>query len=420
MQEATAQSTASLTAQGLNGIVHVLTRVSARVITEDDVQMAKPGASAMPLFLGSSLARAISQADSQVRRIAVKEHNPMRIIATVTGLFILSCSSGQVGSQISGSGSGSGGGAGGSASATGAGSPVNLGVGSNPRDCANATDKEGCSCTASNGQRDCQVGTCAGKQSCITTTTKEIISSVWGACNTSGPQSGTCSTADGAGGATGSAGTTSVASAGKGSTEDGSGGKGSSHDGSAGKGSSNDGSGGKGSLPSLCSNDKINNEPEILVAYAPSDGQSVGQTGQIKVWVNDEGAPFISPNEVLDPDTGAITTPGDRTAKAPDGYLWEPALYIAPDTAENGGTPHFPQLIKGWYNYPGRGKGAGFSGAATEPVPGNPKLQEKYTAEDIWDVSALGLAPGNYIAEFVVWDGDTDRAVGCIRIVITP
>ena len=136
--------------------------------------------------------------------------------------------------------------------------------------------------------------------------------------------------------------------------------------------------------------------------------------------MNDEGAPFISPNEQLDPVTGAITVPGDRTARAPDGYLWEPALYIAPATAENGGTPHFPSMIKGWYNYPGRGKTAGFPGAPIDPVPGNPPLQEKYTSEDIWNVSDLGLRPGTYIAEFVVWDGDTDRAVGCITIIVTP
>lgn len=29
------------------------------------------------------------------------------------------------------------------------------------------------------------------------------------------------------------------------------------------------------------------------------------------------------------------------------------ALYISPKTAENGGTPHFPDYIKGDYGYPG-------------------------------------------------------------------
>jgi hypothetical protein len=28
--------------------------------------------------------------------------------------------------------------------------------------------------------------------------------------------------------------------------------------------------------------------------------------------------------------------------------------------------------------------------------------------------------PGTYIAELVIWDGDEDRAVGCITINITP
>jgi hypothetical protein len=34
-------------------------------------------------------------------------------------------------------------------------------------------------------------------------------------------------------------------------------------------------------------------------------------------------------------------------------------------------------------------------------------------------VSAMQLAPGTYMAEFVIHDGDLDRAVGCITISIT-
>jgi hypothetical protein len=169
----------------------------------------------------------------------------------------------------------------------------------------------------------------------------------------------------------------------------------------------------------LCTNDAVNNEPDILVGYAPANGQTVGANGQIKVWVNDEAAPKIAPNEQIDPNTGAILTPGDRTAKADDGYLWEPALYIAPQTAESGGAPHFPTAIKGSYNnQPQIPKSSGTLVAGMDPVPAGATLDERYTAEDIWDVSSLGLGPGTYTAEFVIHDGDTDRAVGCVTIVI--
>jgi hypothetical protein len=174
--------------------------------------------------------------------------------------------------------------------------------------------------------------------------------------------------------------------------------------------------------PGLCTDPTINNEPEILAAYSPANGQAVAQNGQIKLWVTDEHPPYIAPGEQLDPTTGAITMPGDRSAKASDGYLFEPALYIAPATAENGGTPHFPQLIKGWYNNMPTvgGKKVGAQGAPIDPPPAGTNLSERYSGEDVWDVSALGLSPGMYIAEFVIHDGDSDRGVGCVTIVVTP
>jgi hypothetical protein len=177
-------------------------------------------------------------------------------------------------------------------------------------------------------------------------------------------------------------------------------------------------------MPKLCTDESVSNEPEILAAYSPANGKMVSENGQIKVWINDERAAIIAPNEQIDPMSGLITAPGDRTAKAPDGYLWEPALYIAPQTAENGGTPHFPQAIKGWYNNnpPANGgrppNGAGVQVPGMDPPPNGTKLPEKYTTEDIWDVSQLGLPPGTYIGEFVIHDGDRDRAVGCVTIVI--
>jgi hypothetical protein len=179
-------------------------------------------------------------------------------------------------------------------------------------------------------------------------------------------------------------------------------------------------------MPSLCTDKTINNEPEILAGYSPASNESVGIDGQIKVWITDEAAAIIAESEQIDPATGLITAAGDRTAKAHDGYLWEPALYIAPQTAERGGAPHFPNYIRGWYNNvpPLAGakpaKGAGTSGAAIEQPPSGARLSERYNSEDVWNVSDLGLAPGVYIAEFVIHDGDTDRGVGCVTIKITP
>jgi hypothetical protein len=188
------------------------------------------------------------------------------------------------------------------------------------------------------------------------------------------------------------------------------------------------GDGGVPPLPGLCTDPTINTEPEILAGYSPANGASVAENGQVKVWVTDEWPPIISMNEQVDPTTGRITQAGDRTSRAADGYLWEPALYIAPLTAESGGTAHFPQYIKGTYNngLPGHGGGphkvlpTGVGqGPAIDPPPAGASLSDKYSGEFVWDVSALGLAPGTYVAEFVIHDGDTDRAVGCVTITIT-
>src|SRR6266404_3043205 len=147
-------------------------------------------------------------------------------------------------------------------------------------------------------------------------------------------------------------------------------------------------------VPSLCQGRGANDEPEILVGYSPAQGQSVGAGGQIKVWVTDEGAPIISQGEVLNPANGAITKPGNRTQKAPDGYLWEPALYISPQTAESGGTPHFPIAIRGDYNNdPSNPRVSGTHTGGMEPAPAGSQLID-FVAEDVWDVNSLALAPG--------------------------
>jgi hypothetical protein len=172
--------------------------------------------------------------------------------------------------------------------------------------------------------------------------------------------------------------------------------------------------------PAVCTDPTVSNEPEILVGYQPAMGQTVGLSGQIKIWVNDENSPFIAPGEMVDNTTGAVTAPGNRTATASDGLLYEPALYIAPASPTNGGTAHFPQWIKGSYNNNPPTRGTFTGGAPIDTPPPGTQSTLRYSAEFIWDVSALGLTPGTYVAVFSVHDGDHDRAIGCVTIVITP
>jgi len=182
---------------------------------------------------------------------------------------------------------------------------------------------------------------------------------------------------------------------------------------------------------SLCTSGGINEEPYIITSYSPAAGQSVDETGQVKVWVTDENPPYIAPQETINPTTGAIINKGTQDALAPDNYLYEPALYIAPHTAETGGSPFFPNLIKGtvnnvpepYYsaNIPSQDIQNGppvdqITGAQQDPhlLPG----QTAHTSEYIWDVSSLGLATGTYQAEFLIYDGDVNRGIGCVSITI--
>jgi hypothetical protein len=176
----------------------------------------------------------------------------------------------------------------------------------------------------------------------------------------------------------------------------------------------------------ICSQGGVNTEPTILVGYAPAAGQSISATGQVKVWVSDENPPFISPGEKVDPTTGQVTTRGDTTAKAEDNFLYEPALYIAPGTVEAGGTPHFPDIIKGSFNNDptsysnsNRDDVTATKGPAIDPIPpGVSPRESSYQAEYIWNVSGLSLATGTYQGEFVIHDGDDNRGVGCVNIQI--
>lgn len=182
---------------------------------------------------------------------------------------------------------------------------------------------------------------------------------------------------------------------------------------------------------SLCTDKSVNTEPEILTAYSPQTGGVVGSTGQVKVWVDDERPPIVAPGLTTNAD-GSVNNPGNQSALAPDKYLWDPALYV-PTPVEQGGTPHFPDYVKGVYNpNPPNANCTGFScyssskgvnGATPDSLPPGSKpagcLQGLcYEAEYIWDVSKLGLSTGTYQGEFVIHDGDTDRAIGCVTIKI--
>jgi hypothetical protein len=159
-----------------------------------------------------------------------------------------------------------------------------------------------------------------------------------------------------------------------------------------------------------CSSE-INDEPGIIADYQPAAGTSVSKGGQIKVWVQDEAPPIIAPGEQVDPTTGAITVLGDVAAMAPDGYPWEPILYV-------GGAAHIPSLIKGAFDSDPTGAGLGgwYSGPPVDPD--SSVVSGFYVAEYVWNVDSLGLSPGTYDAEFVIHDGDQDRGIGCVTIVI--
>jgi hypothetical protein len=349
----------------------------------------------------------------------------------VAAAFVACGSQGGASDFGGGSGSGSGGGSGGSSSGgSGGGSSGALGDDGGGPDCsAGSADVQGCKCSAgethacytgpagTRGVSPCHDGTqtctASGEFGAFGPCTGEGLPPSPGACGGAPPDGGSCVPA-----------TCPRVNAQCGTIPDGCGGtvdcgqcKGGETCGTTSNGEPNV------CLPSLCEGNTVNTEPEILVGYEPGKGQTVGQNGQIKVWVNDECPPFIANNEQIDSATGDVTSPGDVNAKASDGYLYEPALYIAPMTAENGGTPHFPQHVKGSYDN-NTSCLCGFlcpaptPAPAIDPPPSGSQTPEPYTAEFIWDVSQLFLPPGSYTGEFVIHDGDVDRGIGCVEIVI--
>ncbi len=162
---------------------------------------------------------------------------------------------------------------------------------------------------------------------------------------------------------------------------------------------------------SICRRGGVNNRPEIILAYSPAHGKAVRSDGQIKVWAQDNKPLFIAPNERIGRNSGAIVKPGDRTLTAPDGLIWEPQLYVFPQTVDNNGKPYFPNNIKGHYN-----NGEVRVAYGMEKLPPGVIAKDKYVAQYTWNVKDVGLVPGAYQLQFVIHDGGQGRAIGCIAI----
>lgn len=191
-----------------------------------------------------------------------------------------------------------------------------------------------------------------------------------------------------------------------------------------------------------CEANKFNEEPDIFLASDPPAGGVAKSGGQIRVWVDDGNGGSVAPGTKIDPNTGQITTPGDRNASDGLGrkesspynyYLWEPALYLTPLTspgqpgpyagdAENGGIPRFPQFVKGEVSQGDDGNNSGFIQPMPKHDPPANAVAKKghggHIAEYIWDVNTLGLQPGYYRVQIVVHDGDGDLAINCTTIQI--
>lgn len=210
-----------------------------------------------------------------------------------------------------------------------------------------------------------------------------------------------------------------------------------------------------------CQSNHFNTESQILVGSDPGPNGTIGRGGKIRVWVVDEGAPFVAPGATADPTTGAVTNPGLTSAKDTRNganYSWSPAVYLTkldgpngnpfPDgsysgDAEHGGVPNFPDFIKGAYNN-------GTSRSRNDPiVQGAPIDEDKTTGywafengpdyigqtpQDIHDLESypaqfewlvdkltLGgqpLTAGNYRAQFVIHDGDKEIGIDCFNITL--
>ncbi len=170
-------------------------------------------------------------------------------------------------------------------------------------------------------------------------------------------------------------------------------------------------------VSNLCRKGGDNKHPEALIAYLPLQSQAVSSTGQIKLWVSDTRPPYIAPNEKITKSTGDVKTPGDRTELAPDGYIYEPALYIIPKTVEAKGKAYYPSFVRGDYN------NLAMTGVSygSDNLPPNALKLSSYTVEFIWNVKDIGLTDGEYKIEFVAHDGNKRLGIRCMNLrVYTP
>lgn len=162
---------------------------------------------------------------------------------------------------------------------------------------------------------------------------------------------------------------------------------------------------------SICQKGGKNTHPEIIIGYSPAHAKAVPIDGRIKVWLSDTKPLLIAPAEKVARNTGIILEPGDRQATAPDELLWEPAIYIFPDTVDRGGKPYFPVTIKGHYN-----NGSVRVSYGMDQIPYDLKNAKPFIVEYAWNVKDLGLKPGAYQLQFSLHDGNEGRAIGCISI----
>lgn len=169
-------------------------------------------------------------------------------------------------------------------------------------------------------------------------------------------------------------------------------------------------------VTNLCAKGGANKAPEALIAYLPQQATAVSSQGEIALWVTDSMPPIISPNEKVIKSSGTVKTRGDIAARAPDGYIWEPQLYIFPQTIEKNGKAYYPDFVKGAYN-----NGTYLVSSNSDVMPPNSLPAKFYTVEYDWDVSKIGLTDNDYMVEFVVHDGHGNLGVKCISLrVYTP
>ncbi len=186
-------------------------------------------------------------------------------------------------------------------------------------------------------------------------------------------------------------------------------------------------------------------EPGILYAAKPGPNDIASATDTIKLWYSDEhaltlGVGAISPMVNHPVDQIANPQVGDTTQRDPYGFPQFPALFIVDVTfdpkntvgdAQHGGIPIPPSIVYGTWKAANAADppANGWNVGAGDPFPSQPtniqhsgttRIENEYGAEIEWNISSLNLAPGHsYKAQFVVHDGDSNRAGGDIGIGCT-